>query len=108
MQKENFLNRLQKKWGLDSLWQVLIILVVFAITGSTIVFLKPFVFAWLGIGDATAPWVKTLLYLIFMLPAYQAFLLFYGFLFGQFSFFWEKEKKLFALIKKPFQKKHNQ
>jgi hypothetical protein len=38
------------------------------------------------------------LYLILVLPLYQIFLLIYGFIFGQFKFFWEKEKLIFRRI----------
>jgi len=38
--KEGFLKRLQTKWKLDSLFQVVMVLVVFACTGFTILFIK--------------------------------------------------------------------
>jgi hypothetical protein len=37
-------------------------------------------------------------YFILILPVYNVFLLFYGFVFGQFKFFWEFEKKFFKRI----------
>lgn len=91
--KKPFLERMKEKWGLTSLWQVIIILVVFAATGFTVVFIRPLIFQFLGIEDASG-WIKTVSYLILVFPLYQALLLGYGFLFGQFRFFWEKEKKL--------------
>jgi hypothetical protein len=38
------------------------------------------------------------LYLLLVLPLYQIILLMYGFIFGQFNFFWEKEKQIFRRI----------
>jgi hypothetical protein len=36
---------------------------------------------------------------------YNLMLLMYGYLFGQFRFFWEFEKRFFQRIAKPFRKK---
>jgi hypothetical protein len=93
-----WLSRLQTKWELDSVAQVLIILLVFSLTGSTVVFLRKALFGWLGFGETTAWWVKTIAYLLFVFPAYQLLLLGYGALLGQFRFFWNKEKKLLQKI----------
>lgn len=100
----SFLQRLKEKWGLTSLWQVILILVVFSLAGSTAVFAKGLLFDALGYSATTPAWLKTITYLAFLFPMYQCLLLAYGFLFGQFSFFWEKEKKMAAAIKRGFQK----
>ncbi len=92
-QKQSFLERMKKKWGLTSVFQVVIILVVFALTGMTVVWIRPIIFQVLGITNANG-WLKTISYLVLVFPLYQVLLLAYGFVFGQFSFFWEKEKKL--------------
>jgi hypothetical protein len=49
--------------------------------------------------------VNTVLYLLLVLPLYQLVLLIYGFIFGQFTFFWEKEKQFFRRIVGVFSKK---
>jgi hypothetical protein len=98
----SFLQKLQERWGVRTVWQVLVILVVFALTGFTAVFIKKPIFAWLGI-DATDPWwLRTGVWLVTVLPAYQVFLLAYGFLLGQFTFFWNFEKRMFSSIKRIF------
>lgn len=89
-----WLLRLQSKWELHSVHQVLLVLLVFSLTGSTVVFLRKILFGWLGFGDDTAWWVKTITYILFVFPAYQLLLLGYGALLGQFRFFWNKEMKL--------------
>ncbi len=99
---KNFLYKLKLKWGLDSMYQVFAILIVFTVTGSTVVFLRKSLFGVLGFDDTTALWIKTIVYIAFMLPAYQGLLLLYGSLLGQFEFFWNKEKKMFYAIKKLF------
>ncbi len=89
-----WLARLQSKWELSSVTQVLIVLLVFSLTGSTVVFLRKALFGWVGFDEMTPWWVKTITYILFVMPAYQVLLLGYGALFGQFQFFWKKEKKL--------------
>lgn len=98
-----FLKRLQTKWKLDSLLQVILVLIVFACTGFTILFIKNPVLDFFGVEKGG--FVNTVLYLLLVLPLYQIFLLIYGFIFGQFKFFWEKEKEFFRKIGEVFAKK---
>lgn len=100
--KTGFLARLQEKWALNSIYQVLIVLLVFSLTGSTVVFLRKAFFGWIGFDEATSMWLKMLAYIAFVMPAYQFLLLFYGAIFGQFTFFWNKEKKMLSRMKKVF------
>ena len=89
-----WLARLQSKWELRSVTQVLMVLLVFSLTGSTVVFLRKILFGWVGFDETTSMWLKSLTYIAFVMPAYQVLLLGYGALLGQFHFFWKKEKKL--------------
>lgn len=98
----SFLEKLQNRWGVRSVWQVVVILIVFALTGFTAVYIKKPIFAWLGIVPTDPWWVRTGIWLVTVLPAYQVFLLFYGFLLGQFPFFWNFEKRMFGRLFKPF------
>jgi hypothetical protein len=78
---------------------VLLVLLAFACTGTTILLIKNPLLAFFGIergGGQGA--LNTLLYLLLVLPLYQILLLAYGFIFGQFRFFWEKEKQLVKRI----------
>lgn len=86
--------RLQEKWALQSVWQVIAVLVTFSLAGSSVVILRKQLFWLLGFDQETVWWVKTVTYILLIFPMYQILLLAYGFLLGQFSFFWEKEKKL--------------
>ena len=98
-----WLKSLQERWKLKSIFQVLIILLVFACTGFTVLYLsKPILY--LIYEDREVPiWAKALYYIV-ILPFYNLFLLFYGFLFGQFDFFWSFEKRflkrIFSIFKK--------
>jgi len=72
--------------------------VVFALTGFTILFIKKPIFDFLGINMEKGGFWKTVLYLLLVLPLYQIILLLWGFLLGQFGFFWEKEKQFLRRI----------
>jgi hypothetical protein len=92
----SFLEKLRLKWGLKSLWQVIIILIIFALTGTTVMLLKKPIVAFFTADDGNV-WFS-ILYYILILPIYNVVLLAYGFLFGQFSFFWEFEKRTWNRI----------
>jgi hypothetical protein len=95
----SFLKTLQDRWHLQSVKQVLIILLVFACTGSSVVLLKHA----FGISNQSPSNVRLTFY-IAVLPIYNVLLLGYGFLFGQFKFFFEFEKRFFSRLN-PFKKK---
>jgi hypothetical protein len=97
-----YLQKLKSKWELESTMQVLLVLLVFSLTGSSVVYLRKALFTLMGFDADTAFWLKTVTYILFVLPSYQVLLLVYGFIFGQFNFFWNKEKKMFNNIKKLF------
>jgi formyltetrahydrofolate-dependent phosphoribosylglycinamide formyltransferase len=85
--------KLQKKWNVSTR-QFWIIFIVFACTGTTAAYLTRTITGWLGM-DAQTHWGwKVLLRLGMLLIGYQILLLFYGFVFGQFKFFWKYERKL--------------
>ncbi|SDL69004.1 hypothetical protein SAMN05421823_107259 [Catalinimonas alkaloidigena] len=94
-----FLRKMQERWGVDSLWQVVIIFVVFALTGSTSVYVRRPVFEWLGITSDTPLWITIPAYLLVIFPTYQVLLLLYGTLLGQFRFFWGVEKKMLQRLR---------
>ena len=90
------LEKLKIRWNIQSNFQVVIILVVFAITGSAAVYAKKAVFDFIQITSETALWIKIPIYIIVILAVYNFLLLVVGYLFGQFRFFWEFEKKFFS------------
>lgn len=85
--KKSFWDKLKNRWGIDSNIQVIIILVVFAITGTSSLYVKNLVFDLIGINPETPLWLKTILYIIIIIPAYQVLLICWGTIFGQFRFF---------------------
>lgn len=105
MAEKNWVERLKERWGLTSGWQVAVVLVVFACTGFSILYLKKLLLPLLGIGDDSSTTVRLLASVFVILPLYQVVLLMYGFIFGQFRFFWEFEKKMFRRMAAPFRRK---
>ena len=92
--------RLKNRWNLKSGTSLFLVLLVFALTGTTIVLIKPYIISW-WFGSTQPPVWFTVMYYILILPIYNIVLLIYGAIFGQFNFFWNFEKKMF----KRFQKK---
>lgn len=86
---------LKTRWGITSNFQLTVIIVVFAITGSTSAYLSKPILAWFGLvkGEVSG-WVYYPLYIILIFPVYQVLLVAIGFIFGQFRFFWAFEKKM--------------
>ncbi|MBS1486463.1 MAG: hypothetical protein JST43_02645 [Bacteroidetes bacterium] len=99
----SWLDRLQQRWNAKNTWQVVAILFTFICTGFTILFIKRPVLAFLFGHDI--PTLAKVIYYILILPIYNLFLLAYGFLFGQFNFFLQFEKRFFARIASYFKKK---
>ena len=90
--------KLKQKWGIKSNWDFLLINLVFAFAGMMIVHERPPIFHLIGITKETPLIIKILVYIPLIFPLYQLNLLIFGFCLGQFSFFWEKEKRMLRFI----------
>lgn len=89
------MKRLKERWQLTSNYQLFIVFVVFAITGSSAAKLAGPVTDAMGITDDVVGWyVYWPIRLIVIFPVYQVLLVTFGWLFGQFKFFWNFEKKM--------------
>jgi hypothetical protein len=89
-----FIYILKQKWGIQSNLDFILIMTVFSLAGMSISWMRRPVFHWIGISETTPLWIKVLVYIPLIVPLYQLNLLVFGTLLGQFSFFWEKEKKM--------------
>ena len=87
--------KLEGKWIVNYRWEMIRIFIVFAITGSSSVFVgRPFM-KLIGITKENLnPVIYWVLFIIIGLIFYQILLVFFGWLFGQGKFFWEFEKKM--------------
>lgn len=95
--QSGWLYKLKSRWELGSLFDVVIVLIVFALTGSTVVVIKPYILQWIFGGAEISGWF-TILYYILILPIYNLLLLIYGLIFGKFYFFWKFERKFFERL----------
>jgi hypothetical protein len=89
---------LQKRWKVSKT-DLVLILCVFAITGTTTAFLSRSLPGWIGFTDETHWAPKLLLRLAVLVFGYQAILLCVAFIFGQLPFFWRFEKKMLQRLK---------
>ena len=83
----------------ESPGQLIIIFVVFAVTGSTAVYASGPFLVFFGINSETLP---TLVFwplrILIIFPVYQFLLIIIGTMAGQFKYFWEFEKKFLRRI----------
>jgi len=103
-QSKSTISRLKTRWGVNSAIRVILIMIVFSLTGMTVVFARPIVFSAFGFDESTPFLIKAITYILLIFPMYQILILVYGAMLGQFAFFWEKEKKLVKLLSRPFRK----
>lgn len=89
------MNKLKERWNIQSNFQFFIILLVFAITGSTSALIAKPILAFLGITkESVSLWLYYPLYIIIILPIYKVLLLIIGTLAGQHYFFLNFIKKM--------------
>ncbi len=88
------MGNLKKRWGIETNYQLTIIFIVFAITGSASAWLSKPICFWLGITKTDLGYWFTPIRLLLIFPLYQFLLVTIGFAFGQFQFFWAFEKKM--------------
>ncbi|MBC2845215.1 DUF6787 family protein [Winogradskyella flava] len=87
--------KLENKWILDYRWEMIRVFIVFAITGSSSVYVGRPIMKLIGITKENLnPVLYWILFIIIGLVFYQILLVSFGWLFGQFKFFWEFEKKM--------------
>lgn len=87
--------KLEKKWIVTHRWELIRIFMVFAITGSSSLFAGRPIIKLMGITKENLNiYVYWFLYIIIGIIFYQILLVTFGWLFGQFKFFWEFEKKM--------------
>lgn len=97
------IERFKKRWNIKSNFQLVIILIVFSVTGRTALYVRKGVFFLLGINADTSYWIKVPLYILIVVPAYQLLFMIVGTLFGQYKFALAFEKKMLSRFK--FKKK---
>lgn len=91
----NIYEKLKLKWGIQSNLQMVLILIVFSLTGSSSVYIAKPILAFFEIQkESMSLWLYYPLRILIIFPCYQVILILIGTLFGQFTFFWNLEKKM--------------
>ena len=90
-----FINKLEKKWIVNKRWELIRIFLIFALTGSSSVLVGRPIIKLIGVSkDNLNLVVYYSLFIMISLVFYQILLLLWGWIFGQFDFFWRFEKKM--------------
>ena len=92
------MKRLKEKWGITDNWQITVILIVFAITGSTAAKFAGPITESLGISNDIGWYIYWPIRILMIFPLYQVLLVFFGWIFGQFDFFWTFEKRMIRFM----------
>jgi hypothetical protein len=93
------MEKLKARWGITSNIQIFLIFIVFAINGSFAAWVADPLTALFGISKSlTNGFIYWPLRVILIFPIYQLTLPIVGFLFGQFKFFWNFEKKFLSRL----------
>lgn len=93
------MNKLKERWGINSNFQIIVIFIVFALTGSTSAKLAGPVCEFFGLYQETSRWyIYWVVRILLIFPIYQVLLVLFGWIFGQFDFFWKFEKKMLSRI----------
>ena len=88
---------LLKHMKIDSFFQFVLVMVVFAITGSLSLIVTVLLFEIFNLNvDSFSPLVFWPLRIIFIFFVYQVLLLVIAIPFGQFQYFWQFEKKILS------------
>ena len=93
------MKRLKEKWGIKSNFQFIIILIIFAVTGSLSVWVVKPILEIVGLdkSDVNA-YIFWPIRIVIIFPIYQVMIVVIGALFGQFKFFWAFEKKMLVRL----------
>ena len=85
------------KWEVTYQWELIAIFLVFAVTGSTATKISGPIIEFLGLKDSISnAFIFWTLRILIIFPIYQVLLVIFGWLFGQFQFFWAFEKKMLS------------
>ena len=104
MSQNKWITKLKTKWNIQSDRDFWMVMLTFSMAGTFIMFARRIIFHLVGITATTPFWVKVILYIPLVPPAYYIGLLFFGTIFRQFLFFWEYEKRTMRFLFRGFKK----
>ena len=93
------MKKLNECWGITTIYQLLLIIIVFAINGSLSARISSYLMELIGISDENTHWfLYYLILLVLVLPIYPFLLMGFGYLFGQSKFFFPFGKRMLSKI----------
>jgi hypothetical protein len=93
------MKKLKERWGITTIYQLLLIIVVFGINGSLSARISSYLMTFIGINDDNTHWfIYYLILLVLVLPIYPFLLMGFGYLFGQSKFFFPFGKRMLSKI----------
>ncbi|MCF8320575.1 MAG: diacylglyceryl transferase [Flavobacterium sp.] len=93
------MKKLKERWGITTIYQLLLIIIVFAINGSLSARISNYLLTFIGINDYNTHWfIYYLILLVLVLPIYPFLLMGFGYLFGQSKFFFPFGKRMLSKI----------
>ena len=84
-----FMEKLKKIFKVKSLYQLIVVFIVFGITGSLSLFVSDYILGFLNLNSF-------ILSVLLLIMTYQVLLIIVGTLFGEFTYFWAMEKKIIS------------
>lgn len=96
------MKKLIERWELKSNRQVFIVFLVFAITGSSAAKLAAPVTDFFKITNEMGWYIYWPFRILIIFPVYQVLLVFFGWVFGEFEFFWKFEKRMLRSMRLGF------
>ena len=93
------LKKLKERWGITSNFQIVIIFIVFGITGSVSAYFSgPLTEIIIGANSKLHWSIKLVIRILVLTPIYQVLLLFFGYIFFQYKFFYSFVKKFLSFF----------
>lgn len=96
------MKKLKERWELKSNGQVFMVFLVFAITGSSAAKLAAPVTEFFEIKKEMGWYIYWPFRILIIFPVYQVLLVFFGWVFGEFKFFWNFEKRMIRSMRLGF------
>ena len=87
-----FMEKLKKIFKVSSTYQLIVVFIVFGITGSFSLFISDYILEILNLSNF-------IITIFTVLIIYQILLIIIGTLFGEFKYFWAMEKKILSRFK---------
>lgn len=100
---QKLIDKFKTRWEIEHTWQIGLILLLCSISGLSVLYIRSITVDWLGFTEKTALWEQAVLWLVVVVPSYQAIFLLCGSLFGQFEFVWGFQKRNFRKVKNVLQ-----